>query len=109
MARKAKAAAETEVNKSQSIRDYVTANPDAGPTAVANALNEAHGWEISPAYVSTIKNKMKGPVVAGGGRSSSKSGSGLEETLLQAKQLAKQAGSFENAKAMLDLVAKLAD
>ena len=44
MAKKAaKNGDEQEINKSKSIRDYVTANPDEGPTAVAAALNARVG------------------------------------------------------------------
>lgn len=102
-------AGEGEVNKSQTIRDYVTANPETGPTAVAAALNAEHGWEITPAYVSTIKNKMK--EVSGGGFSRgprSKGDGGLsEQSLIQAKELARQAGGINQAKAALDLLDRL--
>lgn len=109
MARKAaKSVEKPEMNKSQTIREYVVAHPDDGPTAVANALNKAHEWEISPAYVSTIKNKMKAPA-SQAAVSASPAGGLDEQALLQAKQLAKQAGGFDKAKAMLDLVARLSD
>lgn len=43
------------VNKSQLVRDYLSANPDASPTAVAKAIG--HG--VKPAYVSIIKSNEK--------------------------------------------------
>ena len=116
MAKKAsKSASEKESkesNKSQAIRDYMSANPDAGPTSVAQALNEREGWKISAAYVSTIKNKLKQPGTtrgAGGrGRSSGGRDGGLsEKSLMQAKELLKQAGGINQAKAALELLARL--
>ncbi|MGE3775946.1 MAG: hypothetical protein AB7F89_02080 [Pirellulaceae bacterium] len=95
-------------NKSQSIRDYIQQNSDAGPTAVAKALNEAHGWNISAAYVSTIKNKMQeksSPKRRG--RVPSAAGGLSENTLLQAKKLADEMGGIEKAKAALDLISRL--
>ena len=120
MAKKAaKSSGEQDVNKSQAIRDYIKANPDEGPTAVAAALNSSQGWDISAAYVSTIKNKMKGPSKssrssrsASRSRASSRSAaaSGVDaQSLMQAKELAKHAGGINEAKAALDLLAKLTD
>lgn len=99
-------------NKSQAIRDYIKANPDAGPTAVADALNTREGWKISAAYVSTIKNKLKQPGTTRGagrrGRSSGGTDGGLsEKSLMQAKELLKQAGGINQAKAALELLARL--
>jgi transglutaminase/protease-like cytokinesis protein 3 len=109
MAKKAAKSSGDEVNKSQAIRDYLKENSSEGPTAVASALNAKHGWDISAAYVSTIKNKTKPS-----GRSSrsaatkvAKGGSLNENSLIQAKELAKQAGGISQAKAALDLLAKL--
>ena len=97
-------------NKSQSIREYLQQNSGAGPKAVAEALNSREGWNISAAYVSTIKNKMKS---SGGSRrrgpspKASSGGSLNEKSLIQAKELLKQAGGINQAKAALDLLAKL--
>jgi hypothetical protein len=91
-------------NKSAAIREYITANADAGPTAIAKELNEAHGWDISAAYVSTIKNKMGGKR-AGGKRRGRAPGakSGVNnQVLMEAKKLADQTGSIEAAKQALD-------
>src|SRR5690349_8262768 len=93
-------------NKSQSIRDFIKDNPGQGPTAVAAALNSREGWKISAAYVSTIKNKMKstrGTSRAGGSRTAGVN----EKSLIQAKDFAKQAGGINQAKAALDLLARL--
>jgi hypothetical protein len=114
MAKKAKSSS-GESNKSQAIRDYMSANPDAGPTSVADALNASQGWKISAAYVSTIKNKVKGGKklrrgVRRAARTSGGGGGGAgvnEQALLQAKKLAEQIGSIDKAKAALDLLGKL--
>jgi hypothetical protein len=123
MAKKAaKSSGERESNKSQAIREYMSANPEAGPTSVAQALNEREGWKISAAYVSTIKNKVKDG--SGGGRRGRKAGrkaaraassngassmgAGVnEQQLMQAKKLAEQIGSISEAKAALDLLGRL--
>jgi hypothetical protein len=119
MAKKAEKTSRSS-NKSESIRQYMQENPDAGPTAVADALNAREGWKISPAYVSTIKNKVKetggrrrrrrrrgrprAGAVAG---TSSGSRSLNERALLQAKQFAKESGGISQAKAALDLLSRL--
>ncbi len=46
------------VNKSQAIREYLTANPDVKPIDVAKALSDK-GIDVSPAFVSQIKLKLK--------------------------------------------------
>ena len=94
-------------NKSQAIRDYLKQHSDVGPTAVAAALNAREGWHISAAYVSTIKNKVKprgGRVTRAG---NAKAGALDKKALLQAHELCKQAGGINQAKAALDLLAKL--
>ena len=46
------------VNKSQLIRDYMAANPDASPKAVAEAMS-AQGVVVSAQFVSTTKSNAK--------------------------------------------------
>jgi hypothetical protein len=46
-----------EVNKAQSVRDYLTANPAAGPSAVVAALKK-QGIDVAPNYVAAIKSKL---------------------------------------------------
>jgi hypothetical protein len=46
------------VNKSQAVRDYLAAQPDAMPKEVMAALAE-HGIKVSRVHVSTIKSKLK--------------------------------------------------
>jgi hypothetical protein len=50
--------AKEKVNKSQLIRDALTAMPDKAPTEIAEALNSKHGLKLSGQYVSTIKSNM---------------------------------------------------
>ena len=56
-------------NKSQAIRDYYAANPEAKPKQVVEAL-AAQGVDVSAAFVSTIKSTSmtKGSRKAGGKR-----------------------------------------
>jgi hypothetical protein len=115
MAKKAAKSGGNGSNKSQSIRDYINENPGTGPKGVAEALNAREGWKISPAYVSTIKNKMnqksgkkRGRRGAGRpARSLATPSSVNEKSLIQAKQLIDQAGGVNQARAALDLLAKL--
>lgn len=107
MAKKSARLKKKDGNKSQAIRDYVKQHVDAGPTEIANSLNAREGWKISAAYVSTIKNKMKS---ARPSRGRSATGVQLDaRALIQAKELTKQVGGIENARAALDLLAKISD
>ena len=46
------------VSKSKAIREYMAANRNAGPKAVAEALGE-QGIKVSAAFVSTVKSMAK--------------------------------------------------
>ncbi len=48
----------TKVNKSEEVRQAMTANPLAGPTEIATQLADK-GIKVTPAMVSTIKTKAK--------------------------------------------------
>jgi hypothetical protein len=50
-------AKKSKVNKSQAVRDYLSAQPDAMPKDVRAALAK-DGIEVSRVLVSTIKNKL---------------------------------------------------
>ena len=56
-------AAVSQVNKAQAVRDYLTANPAAGPTAVVAALKK-QGIDVAPNYVAAIKGKLNKPSTA---------------------------------------------
>jgi hypothetical protein len=47
-----------KINKTQAVREYLTANPEAGPTVVVAALKK-QGIKITANYVSGIKGKLK--------------------------------------------------
>ena len=108
-------------SKSEVIRKYKEDHPEAGPTAIAEALTK-EGHKVSPAFVSTIlSNAKKGGKAAAAPKAKRgrKPGSGKKaapaaaasssslDTLLQAKKLADQMGGIEKAKAALDTLAKL--
>jgi hypothetical protein len=112
--------------KSQAIRDYAEQNPEAGPTAVAEALKQ-QGFDVTPAFVSTVRSKGQSKKTAskGNGRKKpgrpkgsgkkaqgSKAGSGDSlslDMLLRAKRLAEQMGGIQKAKAALDAYARIAE
>ena len=52
--------AKKTVNKSQAVRDYLSAHPDAMPKDVRAALAK-EGIEVSRVLVSTVKNKLNKP------------------------------------------------
>lgn len=53
--------AKRKVNKSQIIRDYHSANPDAGPTAIVRGLAD-QGYDVSVALVSqALRNLSNEP------------------------------------------------
>ena len=51
-------AKKSSINKSQAVRDYMAANPDDGPTAVAASLKKQK-IIVKPNFVSNIKMKDK--------------------------------------------------
>ncbi len=107
MARKARGSG---VSKSQAIREYITANPDQGPKAVAEALN-ATGIDVTAAFVSTVKSTDKRKSGKRRGRPGRKPGGGGDalslDLLLKAKRLAEQLGGVAEAKKAIDAYAKL--
>ena len=121
------------VNKSQAIRDYKSANPNAGPTEIAAGLAE-QGLTVTTALVSNVLTtskkkvkkrlgrppktttadaatpKRKGRPKKKGGRPSMASSNGAEpnlDALIAAKKLVDEMGSVSQAKAALDALAKL--
>jgi len=55
MARKTK----SKINKSNAIREIKRANPEAGPTEIAQMIQEQFGVEVTPATVSTVLSTDK--------------------------------------------------
>lgn len=111
---------EVEVNKSEKIREYLKAckPSDRSPTAVAEAL-KTKGIEVSPAFVSQVKNKMankkktikakaKIKVKSKAKKARRKSFSTMpHEALLNAKDFLNSAGGLAQAKKLLDVVDSL--
>lgn len=115
------------VNKSQAIREYLVANPETKPIDVAKALSEK-GVDVSPAFVSQIKLKLKqggGEPKRPGRRKKSAAAAAapraaaapaaaavtskesfLTADLLEAKKLVDKLGA-EKARAAVELLAKL--
>lgn len=56
----AKKSSAKKVNVSAEIREYITANPEIGPTEAAKAVSEKIGKIIPPNYISNLKTKMGG-------------------------------------------------
>ena len=99
-----------KVNKSQAIRDYCEANPDAGPTETAAALKK-QGIKVSTAMVSTVKTQAKkkkgrGRKKAAGGAKPASDKIALS-SLIQAKKMAESLGGVEKAQTALAALAKL--
>ncbi len=114
--------AKRKINKSQAVLAYMADNPDAKPKAVAEAL-ATKGITVTPGAVSTIKfqaaKKGDAPAAKRPGRpaktgksakSAAKSGgnSNLDQ-LIAAKELADRVGGVDEAKRLLDTLAKLRD
>ena len=101
--------AKKKINKSQAIRDYCGANPDAGPTEAAAALKK-QGIIVSPAMVSTVKlaSKKKGRGRKKATRGAKPASDKIAlSSLIQAKKMVEQMGGLDKARAALAALAKL--
>lgn len=90
-------------SKSQAIRDYKAAHPDAKPKAIVAALAEMK-ITVTPATVSTTlsMDKRKSKKTR-----KSKDNSSTLETLIQAKKMADQMGGVAKAREALNALAKI--
>lgn len=102
-----------DVNKTQEIKAILDADANATPKAISATLAEK-GIEASPAYVSTIKSKLKktgGATAIGrgrGGRRAKAAGDNISiSTLVEAKRFADKMGGVDKLKAAIDALAKL--
>ncbi|WDQ19295.1 hypothetical protein [Rhodopirellula sp. P2] len=118
-------------NKSQSIRDYYAANPDAKPMEVAAELSKK-GIVVTPAFVSTVKSTTMGksakksarksakkPAVSAKKSTGAKRGRPVGSTnkatsnevsldsLIQVKKIVEEMGSVQDAKNALTALEKL--
>ncbi len=102
--------AKEKLNKSQMIRDAVSANKKLSPTEIAAMLNEKHGLKISGQYVSTIKsNAAKKRGGRRGGRKSMKGAAGNGFSAVgSALEFIKAAGGLEQAKQALGAIEQIA-
>ena len=118
-------ATESGVNKTQAIRDYLTANPDAMPKAVAAELRE-RGIDVDPQRVSIVKSNMRKEAAEGGQpaaaprkkrapakpagtkhAASRPNGELSFQTLRKAKELSEQLGGVDKAREALSALAQL--
>lgn len=112
-------ATKKKVNKTQLILDALAKNPTLTPMEIAEKL-KAH--KVSPAYVSNIKSVNKAgkkktkrkagkkTVSKARARRGGRGGSGDSvsvASLVKAKKLADELGGVQEAKALLDALAKL--
>ena len=108
----------TAVSKSAAIREYISANPSAGPTAIYDALAK-QGIKVSKGLVSVVKySKPKsGKLRNRPAKTQTASTKGVIKALLSgpmpasdliaAKELADSVGSIARAREALDLLEKL--
>ncbi len=116
MARRKKAATSGRkdgVNRSQMVRDYLAAHPEAMPKEVATALTE-QGVPVTAQLVSTIKFNLahkgepkRGAAKVARGKGRRVTGSVSIESLRAAKNFVEFAGGISNAHAVLDALESL--
>ena len=111
-------------NKSQAIRDYYAAHPNAKPKEISAELKKA-GVDVTPAFISTIRSTSIGkkkkttktnsakasPAKAASAKApASKAGVSISiESLLKAKGMVKELGGIDAAIATLTALKRLAD
>jgi hypothetical protein len=95
-------------SKSAAIRDFREANADAGPKAIAEALN-ADGYNVNAQFVSTVLSNQKRRGGAPLGKRGRKPMGGLANMndLLAAKEMVAKVGSVLQARAAIEAYAKL--
>lgn len=106
----------TSVNKSQAIRDFMAANPDAAPKDVEAALAK-EGIKVTAALVSTVKTnakaKGKPKKAATKKKTAAKKPPASDKialsALFEAKKLAQRLGGIDAAKQAINALAQLTD
>jgi hypothetical protein len=103
--------AKRKVNKTAAVKEYLVANPDAGPKEVVAALKK-NKITVTPNYVSNIKSKSGGKQVKRRGRrkaavAAASANGPLSGKLAEAIQLVEKVGGIEKAKETLDAVKAL--
>ncbi|HVJ85582.1 MAG TPA: hypothetical protein VM452_08040 [Caulifigura sp.] len=103
-------AKKSAVNKSQAIRDALTANPDKTPSEIAELL-KGDGINITAQYVSTIKSNAKikttRKVMVRRGRPARGGGDSNMGTMDAALALIRAAGGLEQAKNVLSTIEQI--
>ncbi len=101
------------INKSAEIRKYLKIHPDAMPQAAAEKLSKKLGVEVKPGTVSAVKYQLgreeespTEPRAERQERAASSERLSLAD-LLAAKQMAQRLGVVQQARQMLDALAKL--
>ena len=107
------------VNKSQAIRDFLAANPQAGPTGTVAAL-ASKGIKVTTSLVSGVKTRGGSSKRRGRGRLSGRPRKATSRRrrsmrndtvavsdLLQATKLAERMGGIDRARTALDALARL--
>lgn len=92
----------SEVNKSESVRQYLSAHPQASTSDVVKALAE-NGVEVAASQVSSVKKSL-GLSSPRGERKKAEPVSAPAGNLPAAAAFAKQAGSIEEARQHLQAV-----
>lgn len=110
MAKKKPDRKETGVNKTKLVREFLTAQPDAMPRAVSEALKERN-VEVSPQIVSQIKYQMRlmggsGLAKAAGAKGRATGALSAEE-LVKVKKLADELGGQQKVAQALEILRKL--
>jgi hypothetical protein len=90
------------INKTQLVREYFAKHPEAGPSAVADALKK---YKISAAYVSNIKFKIRHGV----GGSGVSTGGASPESVLAAARFIRVCGGLDNARKALRAAGEVAE
>jgi hypothetical protein len=110
----AKKKRDTSVNKTAEVLNYSSANKDAKPKAIAEALT-AKGVPVTATYVSSILSSHKrksGKKLAGRKAAAGKpagNGTVTLETIVAAAKFIKSAGGIENAKSALKAAEAVVD
>jgi hypothetical protein len=106
----AKKAAEDGVNKSQAIRDVLTANPKIKSKELISQLAEK-GVKVAPGLVYMVKSKLnKGQRRARREKATAAAGGFVVqnpvEVIVRLKDFARDLGGYKNLKKLVDLMAE---
>ena len=88
------------MSKSQKIREFKAANPQASATEIQSALKKEKIRVSLPLIYQVFAKKKKG-------RKAKSNGDVSIETLLEAKKVVAEAGSIEEARKALELLERL--